>query len=98
MTDFNISRRNFISNGTIALSGLALAGLPSLAFGRYDQEVKIGLVGCGQRGTGVASIIKTLPGMDLIAYCDIVDAHLKPMQQYSKTNSAKFYKNYHEML
>ncbi|SMD14310.1 Gfo/Idh/MocA family protein [Pedobacter nyackensis] len=98
MTHFNISRRKFISNGTIALSGFALAGLPSIAFGKYDQEVKIGLVGCGQRGAGVASIIKTLPGMDLIAYCDIVDAHLKPMKQYSKMGSPGFYKNYQEML
>jgi len=98
MTDFNISRRKFISNGSIVLSGMALTGLPEIAFGRFDQEVKIGLIGCGQRGGGVASIIKTLPGMDLIAYCDIVDANLKAMPQYSKTANPKFYKNYQELL
>jgi predicted dehydrogenase len=98
MTNFNISRRKFISNGSLVLSGMALAGLPEIAFGRFDQEVKIGLIGCGQRGGGVASIIKTLPGMDLIAYCDIADANLKPMKQYSKTANPKFYKNYQELL
>jgi predicted dehydrogenase len=98
MAHFNISRRKFLSNGSIALSGMAMAGLPNLAFGQYDQQVRIGLVGCGQRGAGVASIIKTLPGMDLIAYCDIVDAHLQPMKQYSKSTNPKYYKNYQEML
>lgn len=98
MTHFNISRRKFIANGSIILSGLAAAGVPEFAFGRYDQEVRIGLIGCGQRGTGVVSIIKTLPGMDLIAYCDLVDANLKPMKQYSKTTAPRFYKNYQELL
>nr|WP_121273232.1 Gfo/Idh/MocA family oxidoreductase [Pedobacter schmidteae] len=98
MTHFNISRRKFITHGSVALSGLALAGIPEFAFGRADQEVRIGLVGCGQRGAGVASIIKTLPGMDLIAYCDIVEASLKSMKQHSKTANPKFYKNYHELL
>lgn len=98
MTHFNVSRRKFITNGSIALSGLAMTGLPGLAFGRNDQDVRIGLLGCGQRGAGVASIIKTLPGMDIVAYCDIVDASLKTMKQYSKTANPKFYKNYQEML
>lgn len=98
MAHFNISRRKFISGSSLALSGLAIAGFPAIAFGRGDQEVRLGLVGCGQRGSGVASIIKGLPGMDLVAYCDIVDAHLKPMKQYSKSAHPKFYKNYQEML
>ena len=36
--------------------------------------------------------------MDLIAYCDLVEANLKPMKQYSKTADPKFYKNYQELL
>lgn len=98
MTHFNISRRKFINHGSIVLSALAMAGLPELAFGRNDENIRIGLIGCGQRGGGVAGIIKTLPGMDIVAYCDIVDASLKTMKQHSKTANPKFYKNYREML
>jgi len=98
MDQFDTSRRKFLSGSAIALAGLAVTGMPSLAFAASDQVVRLGLVGCGQRGTGVASIIKTLPGMDLIAFCDIVDANLQPMKQYSHTSNPKFYKNYQEML
>ncbi|MDG2381033.1 MAG: Gfo/Idh/MocA family oxidoreductase [Pirellulaceae bacterium] len=57
-TTNNTSRRSFIKNSSLFVAGGAVAG--QLAFSRSahafgSDEIRIGLVGCGGRGTGAAS-------------------------------------------
>lgn len=49
-----LSRRTFLKDSSLAVAGAALAQVPLVhtAFGADDFEVKIGLIGCGGRGTG----------------------------------------------
>jgi len=50
------TRRNFLKAGsTAAIGAAALSQLSSRAFAAGDDTVKIGLVGCGGRGTGAAA-------------------------------------------
>src|SRR6056297_1160004 len=70
------SRRNFIKGGGIMLAGGAIAGSQvSIARGANafgSDTIKIGLVGCGGRGTGAAIQALNTSGGDvkLVAMAD----------------------------
>jgi predicted dehydrogenase len=50
------SRRDFIRTATgAAVSYAALAGAPAMVHAAGSDEIKVGLIGCGGRGTGAAS-------------------------------------------
>ena len=54
----NTSRRNFIKNSSLLVAGGAVAGNLSFARSAHafgSDEIRIGLIGCGGRGTGAAS-------------------------------------------
>lgn len=49
----DISRRQFLKTSSLAVAGAAAVQLPLVhAAGSEDLEIKIGLIGCGGRGTG----------------------------------------------
>ncbi len=68
------SRRTFIKNSSLLVAGGAVAGQLSLARSAHafgSDEIKIGLVGCGGRGTGAASQAMNTEGpVKLIAVAD----------------------------
>ncbi len=58
MSDENRTRRKFIKTTGAAAIGSTLIsgfGIPSMAFGRNNDTLKVGLIGCGGRGTGAAN-------------------------------------------
>lgn len=71
------SRRIFLkSAGTTVLGGAAALtlGLPGLVSARGNNTLKIGLVGCGGRGTGAASqALKADPDVILYSVADIFE-------------------------
>ncbi len=71
-----IPRRRFLATGALALSGVAL-GAPaySKTFGKPDV-VRIGLIGAGSRGVGLAMTLRKIPGFALVACCDTLPDHL----------------------
>lgn len=69
------SRRTFIQAGSWTLAGLAL-GLPAFAGARQNGTTRLGIIGMGNRGGGIANILRTLPGMELVACCDIMETQL----------------------
>jgi predicted dehydrogenase len=77
MDDHNISRRKFVSTGALTFAGLAALGLPAFGQSSGQEPVRVGLIGCGSRGCGLAGIVKDLPGVSLVACCDILPAHLQ---------------------
>jgi predicted dehydrogenase len=66
------SRRTFLRNTTALAGGLALS--PKLAAGVHnsvDDVIRIGLIGCGGRGTGAAvQALSTDQNLQLVAMCD----------------------------
>ncbi|MCA9218302.1 MAG: Gfo/Idh/MocA family oxidoreductase, partial [Planctomycetales bacterium] len=75
------SRRKFIKNSSLLVAGGAVAGQLSLArtahaFG--SDEIRIGLIGCGGRGTGAATqAMNTEGATKLIAMADAFDDRLQ---------------------
>ena len=93
-----ISRRSFLSTGVLAASGVTLLGLPGFARSFADSaKVKVGLIGTGQRGTGIATILKELRDIDLVACCDIDPGNLKKGLALAAPK-AKGYADYRKML
>lgn len=66
----NKDRRTFIKTGIAGIGGLLLA--PSIAKASFfNQNVRLGLIGAGQRGLGIANILKKVANAQLTAICDI---------------------------
>lgn len=94
----NISRRKFVSTGAIAFSGFAAKGLP--AFGSRSSAndiIRIALIGCGSRGVGLASLLKEIPQVQLMACCDIIPGHLQNGLKEA-VSTAKGYEDYRKLL
>ena len=69
------SRRDFLKTSTVAALGtaaLAQFGGLSRAYAAGDETIRIGLVGCGGRGTGAAAqALSTKGGVKLVAMADM---------------------------
>ena len=80
------SRRNFLHTTTMA-SGAVLA-IQQGAHAAGSDIIKVGLVGCGGRGTGAASnAINADPGVRLVAMADLFEDRLKmSLEQLKKAH------------
>lgn len=93
----NFSRRQFLTTGMIGLSGLAIAGNSAPSIFTLSDKIKIGLIGVGQRGLGLATVIKNTPGLALTACCDLIPGNLAGGMKLSAPNS-KSYTDYRKLL
>lgn len=96
MAPSNISRRKFLSAGTIMASGMTL-GLPAFAKPVKKDTIRIGIIGTGNRGAGLMHLIKNIPGMEITACCDIIPANLANGMKLAD-KGAKSYTNYKQLL
>lgn len=71
-----MDRRNFIKNGGIILGATSL-DIPNSGF-NLKKKIKVGLIGCGGRGTGAAFQALTAdPDVEIVALADIFPAQLE---------------------
>lgn len=69
-----VSRRGFMRMTALATAGLAL---PDLAHASGSDVIRVGLVGCGGRGTGAArDCLRAGDGVELVALGDLVPDRL----------------------
>ena len=68
------TRRDFIRNATAAAVATTVASTFDGLVGVYaagSDEIRVGLVGCGGRGTGAAgNVLKAAPGVRIVALAD----------------------------
>ncbi len=66
-----VTRREFVKGGTAATAAL-LSQAPLVYAGGQEATIKIGLIGCGGRGTGAAeNCLSAAPNVQLIAMADM---------------------------
>ncbi|MDB4657557.1 Gfo/Idh/MocA family oxidoreductase [Verrucomicrobiales bacterium] len=66
----NLSRRQFVKKSAAAASTLALAN--QFVHSAPDNKIKLGLIGCGGRGTGAAAqAMNAGDEIQLVAVCDV---------------------------
>ncbi len=74
------SRRDFMKTSTLVAVGATLATNLHVVPGAYAQgsdTIKVGLIGCGGRGTGAAkNVLSAAPGVKLVAMADAFQDHL----------------------
>jgi predicted dehydrogenase len=76
----HVQRRDFLK--------LVSAGLAQSLAGA-EKPVKIGLVGVGNRGTGLVKILLDVPGVEIPAICDINEEHLQNAQAIVEKRAGK---------
>ncbi|MBI83858.1 MAG: oxidoreductase [Planctomycetaceae bacterium] len=90
------SRRQFLKNSTATVAGTTLAGsltnLSATAHAAGSDWLKVGLVGCGGRGTGAAlQALRADPHTKLVAVADAfqekIDGSLKTLRQQEEVAS-----------
>lgn len=69
-----VSRRSFIKTGTIATIGLGILPNSANASKEADKQVKIGVIGTGNRGTGHINNLLAIDGTEIVAVCDLVQS------------------------
>ena len=69
-----MQRRRFIQNSGWLAGGILMAdsvkGFTSLGI---DKKINIGIIGCGDRGKGIMSVMKDLKDyFNIVAICDVL--------------------------
>lgn len=73
---FTTDRRNFLKTGGAAALGAAVMGAVA-AQSQRKETARIGVVGVGERGTGLVKILLDIPGVEIPAICDINPENLE---------------------
>lgn len=92
----NISRRDFLSKTALATVAVSAVPIMSKSF-LSDDTVNIGIVGTGDRGADLVNIVSKVPGVRIMACCDILPNHLQDGLNYA-AKGAKGYTDYKKML
>jgi len=77
--DARSSRRAFLKTSTMAMAGGVAAqfGVLPAVHAAGSDEIRVGLIGCGERGTGAAqNAIESSPGVKLMAMGDVFADHI----------------------
>ncbi|REG97849.1 Gfo/Idh/MocA family protein [Flavobacterium aquicola] len=92
-----MDRRSFVKN-TALLGSSLLIGSEVFAGLISDEIINIAMIGCGDRGKGLLSVIKSMPAKyKIIAYCDLLDFRLKEAEKFVPAD-AKAIKDYRAIL
>ncbi|MCX2678992.1 Gfo/Idh/MocA family oxidoreductase [Galbibacter sp. EGI 63066] len=96
-----MNRRNFIKNGSLCTSTLLLSGAlwSNFANTKNDKVYRIGIIGFGDRGSGLFNVLKDFPGKFVVnAICDPLDFRLDNAKKMADTNKVKLYRDHRKLL
>lgn len=96
--DSDLTRRDFLKSTAAAGAGLAAFGglAPAKVLGANDR-VRLGLIGCGGRGSYDVSIFKKNPDVEIVAVCDVYEPRRLKDQQFAGPQ-CQAYLDYHQVL
>ncbi len=81
------SRRTFLAT---AASGLVLgARLAASGVQGANDRIRIGVIGTGGRARGLMTLLKKIPGNDMVAVCDVYEPRLLQAAEIAGTDVAK---------
>jgi len=81
-----ITRRDFVKRGTVATAGVsALMASGNFAYAGGTDTIRLGLVGCGGRGTGAANdCYRSSDGIELVAMGDLFQDRMEESKEQLK--------------
>jgi myo-inositol 2-dehydrogenase/D-chiro-inositol 1-dehydrogenase len=77
--DRRTSRRDFLKTSTAVVGGAVAAGWSAIpgAYAAGSDEIRVGIIGCGGRGTGAAEdVVTAAPNVKVVAMGDVFKDHL----------------------
>jgi predicted dehydrogenase len=96
-----MSRRKFIQQAGLLTGGLVLNNQLVQAIGNStnNTKIKVGIIGCGDRGRGLMTVMKQLPDMfEITAVCDLLDFQLEKARKITPAQSVKSFTDYRRLL
>ncbi len=96
-----MSRRNFIKQTGLLAGGMLLHHEMLQAFAAVPDtgSINIGLIGCGDRGRGLMTVMQELPEkFQIRAICDVLDFRLAEVRKVEPSVQLKVYKDYRKLL
>jgi len=94
-----MKRRNFLHTSGILASSLLLQSEMVKAFERADGKLRIGIIGCGDRGTGLMRTLQSLPDLfQVAAICDVLDFRLAHASKIANDKTVERYSDYQQLL
>ncbi|MEX8547386.1 MAG: Gfo/Idh/MocA family protein [Mucilaginibacter sp.] len=93
-----MERRIFLKNTGLITGGLLID--QTRVLGKIAGNIiKIGVIGCGDRGKGIMHVLNESPDkFKITAVCDVLDFRLTEAQKISKDEAYKQYTDYRRML
>lgn len=94
-------RRKFLQNATMLTGSMLLHQQMMKAFGmdRTAGKIRLGVIGCGQRGQGILHILTDLRDkFTVTALCDVLDFRFDESKKAGKLDSVKTYTDYKQLL
>ncbi|MEJ6980491.1 Gfo/Idh/MocA family oxidoreductase [Pedobacter sp. P351] len=94
-----MERRIFIKNAGVFASSLVLSN--ELLFANdliAEPKIRIGIIGCGDRGVGIMNVMRELPQFEIAAICDLLDFRLQNARNADVSKDFKSYKDYRTVL
>ncbi|WP_114749149.1 Gfo/Idh/MocA family protein [Pleomorphovibrio marinus] len=107
------SRRKFLGTGLLGAAGVGLTPTLSLAkptselaFARKAETLRLGFIGLGRQNNGLMNSFITIPGVEVVAGCDVYGVKRERFKQKADEHYAKegkkveveIYENYHDLL
>ncbi len=95
-----MKRRTFIKNSGLFAGGFyiskSMGGLPLL---NLNEKINIGIIGCGDRGKGIMSVMKDLKDIfNIVAICDVLDFRFAEAKKIMPGVNLITYSDYHKLL
>jgi len=91
------TRRDFMKTSTVAMASLSAVslGLPNRAYAAGFEKVRVGVIGCGGRGSGaVTDCLEADDGVEIVAIADAfrdrLDGSLEKIKQWCQKNAKPF--------
>ncbi|WP_348824079.1 Gfo/Idh/MocA family protein [Flavobacterium aestuarii] len=96
-----MKRRNFIRQTGLFTAGLLLHQQMVQAYSLAETAkiISIGIIGCGDRGNGLGSVINSMPeAFQLKAVCDVMPFRLEQAKKLERQNNNSYEKDYRKLL
>lgn len=93
-----MKRRTFLKGAGLLTGGTLIGNAGVFASGR-SSVIKVGIIGCGDRGRGMMHVIQELKDQFAItAICDVLDFRLEGARRQLKNGSFRAYKDHRKLL
>lgn len=95
-----IKRRTFIKNSGWLAGGIFMSkSFSNLSVLPFDEKINIGIIGCGDRGKGIMSVMKDLKDIfNVVAICDVLDFRFEEAKKIMPEENIKRYSDYRRLL